>query len=152
MVGRTFSASSRGTFTRTVSPLPSVQMTRTCSQRSPFAAGVAELVDSADFAGAAVACAKAPSGARTSAAAKSAPLANRLSVRTHFTALRRLDMAECLLAGTFPGCCREVRTRPAESFQKKRPNSRPSPPQGPAFFAHDQDFQPRSAIILQMRL
>src|SRR2546429_9005132 len=34
MVGRTFSASSRGTLTRTVSPLASELMTRTCSQRS----------------------------------------------------------------------------------------------------------------------
>jgi len=42
----------RGTFTRTVSPLPSVEITRTCSQRSAFSAA-AELLDGAGFAGAA---------------------------------------------------------------------------------------------------
>src|SRR5258708_21934239 len=65
MAGRTFSANSRGMLTRTVSPLASELMTRTCSHRSLGA----DVVDWLELAGAAVDCAKAPRGERTSAAA-----------------------------------------------------------------------------------
>src|ERR1700687_6489396 len=60
IVGRTFSANSRGTLTRTVSPLASELMTRTCSQRS-LDAGV---VDWLELAGAGGGGAKAPRGGR----------------------------------------------------------------------------------------
>src|SRR5260370_41176998 len=76
--GRTFSASSRGMLTRTVSPLASVLMTRTCSQRSLDE----DVADWLELAEAEVDCAKAPRGVRTRAdAAMRAILAKRLSIR-----------------------------------------------------------------------
>src|SRR5260370_38373822 len=62
--GRTFSASSRGTLTRTVSPLASELMTGTCSQRS----FETDVVDCVELAGAVVDCAKAPRGERATPA------------------------------------------------------------------------------------
>src|SRR5437016_2966850 len=105
MVGRTFSASSSGTLTRTVSPLASELRTRTCSQRS-FDAVV---VDWLELAEAAVDCAKVPTGERTIATvAMRADLAKKLRERLDITCLRlgillmRLDMKRCLLAGGGP--------------------------------------------------
>src|SRR5258708_36187282 len=86
--GRTLSASSRGTLTRTVSPLASVLMTRTCSQRSLDA----DAVDCVELAGAAVDCARAPSGdARRIVAVMRAVFANKI--------LYLSDMTGCLLDG-----------------------------------------------------
>src|ERR1700686_2438714 len=91
MAGKTFSANSRGTLTRTVSPLASELMTRTCSQRSLDA----DVVDWLELAGAVGDCAKAPSGERRSAAAAMrAVLAKK--------PLLRSDMTGCLLAGAGP--------------------------------------------------
>src|SRR5258705_3582853 len=91
MAGRTFSASLRGTLTRTVSPLLSELMTRTCSQRS-FATDV---VDWLELAGAVLDCAKAPNGgSMRAAAAMRAVFENK--------ALLRSDMTGCLLAGAGP--------------------------------------------------
>src|SRR6266404_1431191 len=91
MAGRTFSANSRGMLTRTVSPLASELMTRTCSQRSLDADGV----DWLELAGAAVDCAKAPRGERMRAAvAMRAVLAKK--------PLLGSDMTGCLLAGAGP--------------------------------------------------
>src|SRR5258708_32061686 len=92
MAGRTFSASSSGTLTRTVSPLLSELMTRTCSQRS----FEREVVDWPELAGAALDCAKAPSGESMRAA---------VAMRAVFEdqALLRSDMTGCLLAGAGPG-------------------------------------------------
>src|SRR5258707_8075445 len=88
MAGRTFSANSRGTLTRTVSPLASELMTRTCSHRSLGA----DVVDWLELAGAAVDCAKAPRGERTSAAAAMrAGLAVKRGLRS--------DITGCLLTG-----------------------------------------------------
>src|SRR5215475_13207162 len=86
--GSTFSASSRGTFTRTVSPLPSLQITRTWSQRSPFS----ELVDCAALAWVLLACARTPAGANSRAGA----IANMALV---VSPRWKVDMADCLLAG-----------------------------------------------------
>src|SRR5438094_8541348 len=91
MAGRSFSASSRGTLTRTVSPLASELMTRTCNQRSLDG----EAVDWLELAGAAVACAKVPSGdRRRRAVATSAALAKRT--------LSRVSMTGHLLTGAAP--------------------------------------------------
>src|SRR5882724_9452173 len=91
MAGRTFSANSRGTLTRTVSPLASELMTRTCSHRSLGA----DVVDWLELAGVAVDCAKAPRGERTSAAAAMrAVLAMKRWLRS--------DMTGCLLTGGVP--------------------------------------------------
>src|SRR5229473_3920227 len=91
MAGRTFSASSRGTLTRTVSPLASELITRTCSQRSLDA----DVVDWLELAGAAADCARTPSGERTrAAAAMRATLAKR--------PLLRSDMTGRLLTGRGP--------------------------------------------------
>src|SRR5260370_27983451 len=80
--GRTFSASSRGMLTRTVSPLASVLMTRTCSQRSLDE----DVADWLELAEAEVDCAKAPRGLRTRAvAAMRAILAKRRLLRAHLT-------------------------------------------------------------------
>src|SRR6266852_7417832 len=88
IAGRTFSASSRGTFTRTVSPFASELITRMCSQRSLDA----ETVDWVELAGATVDCAKAVSGERTSAeAAMKAVLAKK--------GLLRSDISGFLLTG-----------------------------------------------------
>src|SRR6266705_1396411 len=91
IAGRTFSASSRGTLTRTVSPLASELMTRTCSQRSLDT----DVVDWLELAGAAVDCAMTPSGERKRAAA---------AMRTVVTKkhLLRSDMTGCLLVGAGP--------------------------------------------------
>jgi hypothetical protein len=75
MAVRTFSASSSGTLTRTVSPLASELMTRTCSQRSLDA----EVVDWLELAGAVVDWAKTPRGERIRAVAvMRAVLANKV--------------------------------------------------------------------------
>src|SRR5712691_3224058 len=90
IAGRTFSASSRGTLTRTVSPLASELMTRMCSQRSLDT----EVVDGLELAGAAD-CAKTPNGERARAAvAMRAVLAKKLLLRS--------DMIGCLQAGAGP--------------------------------------------------
>src|SRR5229473_182415 len=99
MVGRTFSASSRGTLTRTVSPLASELITRTCSQRS----FETDVVDCVELAGAAVDCAKAPSG-ETATAASSIGKLPAAAVRTVLARKRllRSDMIGCLLTGAGP--------------------------------------------------
>src|SRR5258708_18177499 len=91
MVGRTFSANSRGTLTRTVSPLASELMTRTCSQRSLDA----DVVDWVELAEATADCAKAPSGERRRAA---------VVMRTGLAKkpLLRADIPGCLLNGGGP--------------------------------------------------
>src|SRR4029077_9607963 len=93
MVGRTFSASSKGTLTRTVSPLASELMTRTCSQRSEVDEDLDEPEDD---------CATTPKGASNKrAVAARADLAKRLREQLDITSLRldilrlRLDMKGC---------------------------------------------------------
>src|SRR5689334_8616658 len=88
MAGRTFSANSRGTLTRTVSPLLSELMTRTCSQRSLDVVDWPGLVWAAD-------CAKTPSGESVSATVD-------MSAVLAIKARLRLDMTGCLLAGAGP--------------------------------------------------
>src|SRR2546430_8848467 len=96
MVGRTFSASSRGTLTRTVSPLASELMTRTCSQRSKDDEVDEDLDEPEDD------CATTPKGASNNRAAARADLAKRLRERLDVRSLRldifrlRLDMKRCL--------------------------------------------------------
>src|ERR1700730_7541084 len=90
MAGRTFSASSRGTLTRTLSPLVSVLITRTCSQRSCDT----DAVGWVELAGATADCAKTPSGEKRTAAAMRAVLAKK--------PLLRSDMTGCLLTGSGP--------------------------------------------------
>src|SRR5260370_10012493 len=91
MVGRTFSANSRGTLTRTVSPLASELMTRTCSQRSLDA----DVVDWVELAEVTADCAKALSGERRRAAVEvRVGLAKKILVRS--------DMTGCLLPGRGP--------------------------------------------------
>src|SRR5882762_4281017 len=91
MAGSTFSASSRGTLTRTVSPLASELMTRTCSQRSCFA----DVVDGAELVLALGDCASASPGMRSSVvAAASAVLVQRPRLRS--------DIAGYLHAGAGP--------------------------------------------------
>src|SRR5712692_4599997 len=99
MAGRTFSASSRGTLTRTVSPFASELMTRTCSQRSLDV----DAVDWLELAGAAVDWAKAPRGERTSAASSIGKLP-AATVRAVLAKKRllRSDMTGCLLTGAGP--------------------------------------------------
>src|SRR6266566_8122748 len=73
IAGRTFSASSRGTLTRTVSPLASELMTRTCSQRSDDDEVDEDLDEPEDD------CATTPKGAsKKRALAARADLAKRL--------------------------------------------------------------------------
>src|SRR5260370_27957790 len=97
--GRTFSASSRGTFTRTVSPLASELMTRTCSQRS----FETDVVDCVELAGAVVDCAKAPSGERATAASSIGKLpAAAVPTVLARKRLLRSDMIGCLLTGARP--------------------------------------------------
>src|SRR5882724_6552586 len=91
MAGSTFSASSRGTLTRTVSPLLSELITRTCSQRS----FETEVVDWLELAGAALDCAKASNGESMRAAAAMRAVLQK-------KALLRSDMTGCLLAGAAP--------------------------------------------------
>src|SRR5713226_1470102 len=98
MAGRTFSASSRGTFTRTVSPLASELMTRTCSQRSLDV----DAVDWLELAGAAVDWAKAPRGERTSAASSIGKLPAAVRAVLAKKRLQRSDMTGCLLTGAGP--------------------------------------------------
>src|SRR5713101_5191656 len=96
MAGRTFSANSRGTLTRTVSPLASELITRTCSQRSLDA----DVVDWLELAGAAVDCAKAPSGERITAASIMGKGPAKLSrAGLAKKPLFRSDMTGCLLTG-----------------------------------------------------
>src|SRR3984893_12912604 len=91
VAGRTFSANSRGTLTRTVSPLASELMTRTCSQRSLDT----DVVDWLELAGAGADCAKTPKGERMRAAvAMRAVLAKKPRLGS--------DMTGCLLAGAGP--------------------------------------------------
>src|SRR5712692_5914324 len=99
MAGRTFSASSSGTFTRTVSPLASELMTRTCSQRSLDV----DAVDWLELVGAVVDCAKAPRGERTTAASSIGKLP-AVAVRAVLAKKRllRSDMTGCLLTGAAP--------------------------------------------------
>src|SRR5260370_41155806 len=92
MVGRTFSANSRGTLTRTVSPLASELMTRTCSQRSLDA----DVVDWVELAEVTADCAKALSGERRRAAVE-------LRVGLAKKLLLRADMTGLLLTGGGPG-------------------------------------------------
>src|SRR6267142_7276028 len=61
MAGSTFSASSSGTLTRTVSPLASELITRTCSQRSCFA----DVVECVELVLAAGVCARIRPGMRS---------------------------------------------------------------------------------------
>src|SRR5256885_15570489 len=83
MVGRTFSASSRGTLTRTVSPLASELMTRTCSQRSKDDEVDEDLDEPEDD------CATTPKGASNNrAVAARADLAKRLREQLEITSLR----------------------------------------------------------------
>src|ERR1700687_369807 len=89
--GRPLSANSRGTLTRTVSPLASELMTRTCSQRSLDA----DVVDWLELAGAVGDCVKAASGERRSAAAAMKAVSAK-------EPLLRSDMTGCLLAGAGP--------------------------------------------------
>src|SRR5260370_33393689 len=111
LAGRTFSASSRGMLTLTVSPLASELLTRPCSQRYLDADVVAfSELDWPVFAGAEVACAEAPSGdARSAVAAMRAVLANKVLYRSDITSLgleivlMRLDMKRCLLTGAGAG-------------------------------------------------
>src|SRR5882762_8565414 len=91
MAGRTFSANSRGTLTRTVSPLASELMTRTCSQRSLDT----DVVDWVELAGAAADCAKTPSGERTRMAVAMRAVLEKKP-------LLRSDMTACLLVGAGP--------------------------------------------------
>src|SRR6267378_5602025 len=91
MAGRTFSANSRGMLTRTVSPLASELMTRTCSQWSLDT----DVVDWVELAGAAADCAKTPSGENTRAAVAMRAVLEK-------KALLRSDMTGCLLAGAGP--------------------------------------------------
>src|SRR6267143_5782353 len=92
MVGRTFSANSRGTLTRTVSPLASELMTRTCSQRSLDA----DVVDWVELVEVTADCAKALSGERRRAAVE-------MRVVLAKKPLLRSDMTGCLLTGGGPG-------------------------------------------------
>src|SRR5439155_22712014 len=96
MAGRTFSASSRGTLTRTVSPLASELMTRTYSQRSLEADVVAlSEPDWPALGGPDVDCARVPSGKRRRAVpAMRVVLTNKV--------LERSSMRGHLLAGAGP--------------------------------------------------
>src|SRR5438876_5918975 len=91
MAGRTLSASSRGTLTRTVSPLASELITRTCSQRSCLA----DVVDRVELAVALGVCARARPGMRSSVvAAASAVLVQKPRLQS--------DIAGYLHAGAGP--------------------------------------------------
>src|ERR1700674_4961036 len=91
MAGSTFSASSRGTLTRTVSPLASELITRTCSQRSCLT----DVVDGAELGLALGACARASPGMRSSVvAAMSAVLVQKPRLQS--------DIAGYLHAGAGP--------------------------------------------------
>src|SRR5882762_10232361 len=123
MVGRTFSASSRGTLTRTVSPLASELMTRTCSQRSLDA----DVVDGLEPAGAAVDCAKVTKGERRRAAVVTRAVFAKIP-------LLRSYMTLCLLAGRRPvlgdrydGAGRKVSLN-GKPKQRSNEGERPPPP------------------------
>src|SRR6267142_2094568 len=91
MAGSTLSASSRGTLTRTVSPLASELITRTCSQRSCFA----DVVEGVELALAAGACARPRPGMRSRmVAAVSAVLVQKPRLQS--------DIAGYLHAGAGP--------------------------------------------------